>query len=275
MNSTKPIPLLLFIIGLALTLTTPKMTKAADFTPESLSEFEGDDGFDLGGDIFSDFNDDIESAQVAEDERFYRYGRFFSFITSMGHTTYTGNRGRAYDDRFPSFGISLLYFLNFRAAFGIGVEYSQHDFVVDGPTVAYNGDENGVGLIEVNMLRTFFSFRYYVDTSNLGTAITYSNPYFMLRFEHWNHSSKFIDRGDNIPSRTDGAIGSALGGGFDFPLTLKESYIGAEVLYHNVNFKDTFTQDYRPDPDSDSSYQGYNDLSGGVWTVFMSYVISW
>ena len=33
------------------------------------------------------------------------------------------------------------------------------------------------------MLRVYFSYRYYIDTSELGTAITYSNPYFTGRIK--------------------------------------------------------------------------------------------
>ena len=37
-----------------------------------------DSDLNVGGDIFSDFNEDLEASQVMEDERFYRYSRFFA-----------------------------------------------------------------------------------------------------------------------------------------------------------------------------------------------------
>ena len=43
-----------------------------------------EDDLNISGDIFSDFNEDIESSKIFEDERFYRYGRFYSLAMSMG-----------------------------------------------------------------------------------------------------------------------------------------------------------------------------------------------
>lgn len=40
-----------------------------------------DDDLNVGGDIFTDFNEDIENTKLVEDERFYRYGRFFSLTS--------------------------------------------------------------------------------------------------------------------------------------------------------------------------------------------------
>ena len=73
-----------------------------------------------GGDIFSDFNEDLESSQVLEDERFYRYGRFFSVNLGGGITTFTGNRGQAYEDNHPTFHLSTNYFLDFQKAIVAG-----------------------------------------------------------------------------------------------------------------------------------------------------------
>ena len=67
------------------------------FSPNGYSQ-AFDDGFvdddlNIGGDIFNDFNEDLESTQIMEDERFYRYGRFFSFQVGIGVTSFDGNRG--------------------------------------------------------------------------------------------------------------------------------------------------------------------------------------
>ena len=54
-----------------------------------------DDDVSVGSDIFNDFSEDLESSQVLEDERYYRYGRFFSVNLGTGVTNFTGKRGRA------------------------------------------------------------------------------------------------------------------------------------------------------------------------------------
>lgn len=86
------------------------------------------DEFNLNGDIFNDFNEDIEATKVLEDERFYRYGRFFSFELSFGLTTFDGNRGTAYENEPPTYGIGLHYFLNFNTSIGLGFSSSKHHF---------------------------------------------------------------------------------------------------------------------------------------------------
>ena len=239
-----------------------------------MDSFEiNDDELHIGGDIFSDFNEDIESSQMSEDERFYRYGRFFSFQIGIGLTNFTGNRGVAYDNDPPTYNLGLNYFLNFRNSFGMGVEFSKHNIFVDEPTFGYPGYPDGVGFIDISALRVYFSYRYYIDTADLVTAITYSNPYFTARLEYWYLTNKFIDQ--TIENDTGGGIGVGLGGGFEFPIKIKESYLGVEFLFHSVSFHDKFTQNYRDDPDTPEDTTFVDDLTGDVWSLMVSYVINW
>jgi hypothetical protein len=53
--------------------------------------FDEDDELNVGGDIFQDFNEDLEASQVMEDERFYRYSRFAAVNLGVGVTTFDGN----------------------------------------------------------------------------------------------------------------------------------------------------------------------------------------
>ena len=73
------------------------------FSQVSFSDIDGDD-LNIGGDIFSDFNEDLEDKQMMEDERFFKYGRFFSFSLYMGLTSFDGNRGSIYNNDPPTFG---------------------------------------------------------------------------------------------------------------------------------------------------------------------------
>tara|TARA_Y100000782_G_scaffold21482_1_gene23305 strand:+ start:76282 stop:77103 length:822 start_codon:yes stop_codon:yes gene_type:complete len=229
-----------------------------------------EDDLNIGGDIFSDFNEDIESAQIAEDERFYRYGRFFSFQIGLGVTTFDGNRGAAYEDNPPTYNIGINYFMDFRNSFAMGFEYSKHNFVLEDETFGFQG-QGAVGLVDVSMLRIYFAPRYYIDTADLGTAITYSNPYLTARLEYWYVNNKFRDQDGVVPDDSGGGLGVGLGGGFEFPIKIKESYLGVEVLWHSVSFHDKFTQNYR----SVNGGQGYDDLSGNAYSVIVSYVINW
>ena len=240
----------------------------------SLSEFAEDD-LQVGSDIFSDFNEDLEAAQVMEDERFYRYSRFFTFNIGLGITTFTDNRGQAYTDNHPSYHIGLMYFINFQTVVTMGFEYSKHTMFID---THVNGSPNQIiGAIETSMLRPFFGIRYYIDTTDLGTAITYSNPYFVGRLEYWYQTNEFPEN-PNLSDESGGGLGTGVGFGLEFPIDLKETYFNIEFLYHRVNFFDKFTQDFRriedPEPDFPSTY-GFDDLRGDVLSIFFTYNTSW
>ncbi len=238
-----------------------------------------DDDITVGGDIFSDFNEDLEATQVMEDERFYRYSRFFGVNLGLGVTTFTGNRGAAFTDQNPSYAFTLMYFLNFQNVFIMGFEHSRHFYVID---TFLNGSPNQrLGVVTQSFLRPFFGFRYYIDTQDLGTAITYSNPYFVGRVEYWHQTTKYEDF-TNRDDEKDGGIGSAFGFGLEFPIEIKRSYFNVEFLYHIVDFADKFTQDYAPIPvDSTTTTnrteagKGFDNLAGDVLTFFASYNLSW
>jgi hypothetical protein len=225
-----------------------------------------------GSDIFSDFNEDLESSQVLEDERFYRYGRFFSVNLGGGMTTFTGNRGRAYDDNPPTFHLSVNYFLDFQKAILLGVEYSKHTMILDTVVNGYPGQDK-IGAVITDMTRLFTGFKYYLDTTDLGTAITYSNPYIIGRLEYWYQTNEFIDR-ENFEIQKGGGIGTGLGFGFEFPIELKASYLDIEFLYHVVNYFDKYTQDYRQSDEAGSTY-GYSDLTGNAISVMVTYNFTW
>ena len=238
-----------------------------------------DDDLNVGGDIFTDFNEDIESAKVVEDERFYRYGRFFSFNLSLGLTTFDGNRGLAYENLPPTYGVSFTFFKDFQTALGLGFEYSKHSMFLKDAVRAFEANKkcNGntescpPGMVEISMLRVFLGYRYYIDTANLGTAITYSNPYLIGRLEYWYTTNQYKDQTE-LPNDAGGGLGAGVGFGLEFPIELKESYIGLEFLFHSVAFFDKNTQRYAPV--KEGGY-GFEDLGGNAYSTMVSYIFNW
>ena len=105
------------IILFCLSGLNPAITYAQDAANDIFAA--DDDDLNVGGDIFTDFSEDVENAKVVEDERFYRYGRFFSFNVALGLTTFDGNRGIAYENQPPSFGTSFTFFKDFQTKNGI------------------------------------------------------------------------------------------------------------------------------------------------------------
>jgi len=226
---------------------------------------------DLGAtDIFTDFNEDLEATKILEEERFYRYGRYFTFDLSLGLTTHDGNRGKLYENDGPSFGISVHFFKDFHRAFGLGFETSKHHFFVD--QTVFGSKDNNIGLVEVSIFRVFLGYRHYIDTSNLGTALTYSNPFFSTRLEYWYLQNKFVDQA-SLANSSGGGLGLGIGFGLEFPIQVKETYFAVEFLYHTVDYPDKYTQDYREDGKGGSAL--VDDLTGNTWTSTFSYVMSW
>lgn len=239
---------------------------AQDFTG-----LEVDDDLNIGNDIFSDFNDDIQISQIHEDERLWHYGRYFSLLLGTGLTSFDGNRGLLYKHDPPGYGLGFYYFGSFQSSFGLGFQYSKHHFFIDQPVSSYA--VNTLGFVDVSILRTYFGYRHYIDTTNLSTALTYSNPYFVGRMEYWYLTNEFIDQ-SQLPEDSGGGLGLSLGFGLEFPLRLKETYINLEFLVHSVNFHDKYTQDYAPVETNPDGY-GFADLTGRAYTTSVNFVFNW
>jgi hypothetical protein len=134
-------------------------------------------------------------------------------------------------------------------------------------------EQDKIGAVVTDMTRLFTGFKYFLDTTDLGTAITYSNPYIIGRLEYWYQTNNFIDQ-ENFEIQKGGGIGTGLGFGFEFPIELKASYLDIEFLYHVVNFFDKYTQDYRQSSEPGSTY-GYSDLTGNALSVMVTYNFTW
>ena len=254
----------------ALLTLTPGRILAQQEVPNDIFSADDDD-LNVGGDIFSDFNEDIDSTRMAEDERFYRYGRFFSFNLSLGLTTFDGNRGLAYENQPPTYGLSFTFFKDFQNAYGLGFEYSKHSMFLKDAVRGFPLQKTAPGYVDVSQLRVFFSYRYYIDTANLGTAITYSNPYFIARLEYWYTTNEYKDQ-TQLPKDSGGGLGAGIGFGLEFPIEIKESYIGLEFLFHSVAFHDKNTQNYAPQT---AGAYGFEDLGGNAYSTMLSYVFNW
>lgn len=198
------------------------------------------------------------------DERFFRYSRFFNFEISMGFTAFDGNRGSAYDNQNPSFGASVHYFMESNLTMGVGAAFSKHAMLIEEPTRGYP-QEGGVGLIDVELYRFHYTIRFYIDTTNLGTAITFANPYLVGRIEYWYESNIFRDQ-PNIDPQKGGGLGFSGGLGLEFPIEFKEYYLGIEFLAHSLNLPDEYTQKLEP---------LYSNLAGYAYSLMFSFTQTW
>jgi hypothetical protein len=222
---------------------------------QDLDELDEDET-DPSVDVFNDFGEpDQEFEEMAEDERFFRYGRFLSLGVGGGITEITGNRGVLYGRGTPTVKISLVYFFDFNFALGISYVTSQHAFFLDNP------DVQGV---EVKLDRWHFDLRYYFNTKNLSAILTTLNPYVFAGIGPWKRTEVFID---GNAENSDSAVGMGAGIGFDIKLA-KGIYFSIETRYDTVPFSDR-TSDFYLDKG------GPADLAGNFITLTGSAVFSW
>lgn len=240
------------------------------------------DDLNFGNDIFTEFGEELESKRIQEEERFYRYGRFVSFTMGLGVTTFTGNRGKAYHDQNPTFSFGFIYFSDFQNAITLGIDYSKHVMYVDTPVQENNDPEDFYGAIDISLLRPHVGYRYYVDTSQLGSILTYANPYFSGRLEYWYQTNRFREYDDS--TQKGGGIGLGIGLGIEIPTDLEKSFIGLQFLVHQVNFFDKETRAYKKEAPDETLYPGYcqtnvcygyDDLKGTGYSLITSYLMSW
>jgi hypothetical protein len=248
---------------------------------QNMDEGDISNDLDMSSGIFSDFEEDLASRQVQEDERFYRYGRFVSMTMGFGLTTFGGNRGKAFHDENPTFSMGLVYFSDFRNAFNMGIEHSRHTIYLDTPVKSNAVSSNPYGAIDVQLLRPFLAYRYYFETADLGSILTYANPYLIGRIEYWYETKKYRDY-DGQDTVKEGGLGASVGAGIEIPTDLDKSFVGFQMLMHKVQLPDNNTEEYQAaDAADDATYcqthkcYGYSDLQGLGYSFITSYVISW
>lgn len=230
--------------------------------------------FELGGDIFNDYSEGIESAKILERENYFNYSNFFSVDFLLGWTSFNDERGQAFQvNNSPGFGLSANYYFETNVTFGLGFNYSQNYFTIDEPVYGYPNPATLPGNITVNNWRYFLNLRYYLDTSNLGSAITFANPYLVGRMEYWDVTYVFKNQ-PIYPNEKGKGFGFAFGLGLQFPLKMKQYNFGIEALAHSVNWSDKWTQKYAPIENANGqpvTGYGYDNLNGMAFDLFMGF----
>ena len=90
--------------------------------------------------------------------------------------------------------------------------------------------------------------------------------------EYWYVTNRFIDQ-SQLENEKGGGFGFGYGGGLEFPIKLRDTYLGVEFLIHSINFHDKYTQKYRPIVTG--SGFGYQNLAGLGYTTKISYIFGW
>lgn len=208
---------------------------------------------DFSNTPFTEYGEFNEDADEEADIKFFQHGRFFGVGLGLGYEGVTGNRGLLWQGGFPMFDLKVHYWFDFNVALQLGFF-----------TVSHFYESKAKGHVDVNMIHLGLDVKYYFETKNLSSAISFANPYILLGIGGFTKSE--VNATDQTVD-SDNSFGLSLGGGFEFAITPRKIYLTFEPKYHIVNFKDKFTTIFRG--------EGKQNLDGGFYTLTMSVNFTW
>ncbi len=197
---------------------------------------------------YGDFNMNEEET---EDTLYLQYGRYFGFSLGLGYQSATGNRGKLYQSALPRFDARMQYWFNFHFAAELGIFFANHEF--------FDGTQNN----QVRLIGYGFGLKYYFDTINASAPVSFANPFLVGGVGAISKSETNIM---NPGPLSDSTFSARVGGGLEFPISHKKTYLSLEALYHTQNFGD-----------SADSYEKINvpDLTGGFFTLMLHLMFVW
>lgn len=211
---------------------------------------------DFSSTPFTEYGEFNESTDEEADARFFQFGRFFGVSLGLGFEFVDGYRGALWQGGFPMFDFKLHYWFDFNFAIDLGFFTAKHFFE--------SAAQVAQGYMDVNMLHVGLDVKYYFDTKNLGSAITFANPYVLIGVGSFSKTQNSVQQGITDP---DYALGVSLGGGLEFAVAPRKTYIEIEGKVHIVTFKDTFTTNYQS--------AGLPNLTGLFYTVSANVLFTW
>lgn len=233
------------------TLDPPREFSVADHSSKT-SHPEEDDYSNTPFTEYGEFN--TEEDEEA-DTKFFQYGRFFGISLGLGVEGATGNRGGLWQGGFPLIDFKLHYWFDFNLAMDMGFYVVPH---------FYETNVGGLGHVDVNMSRLGVDLKYYFDTKNLTSTISFSNPFILMGVGSYSKTeNSVLAPGPN----SDSGVGIGFGGGLEFAIKPRSAYFQVEGKVHIVKFKDTFTQTF--------ASSGIADLTGLFYTVTGNILFTW
>ncbi|MEZ4872784.1 MAG: outer membrane beta-barrel protein [Bdellovibrionales bacterium] len=181
-------------------------------------------------DPFSDFSEFDESADQEADINFFKNGRLFNLGLLVGQRAYTEGLAQVYN---PGVGVGffLTYFFDLRFALQFSYLSSQGDYRVRSASYLSQGSSE---------LTTYaINFKYYFNTQNVTRGLAQLNPYVIFGFS--NHQ-RILSSSGNLNIGKDNAQGFDIGAGIEIPLLRNKMFIGLQIAYHVINFRDESTE---------------------------------
>ncbi len=209
---------------------------------------------------FTQYGEFNEQQDEDEDARFLQSGRFFGFSLGGGYQGATGNRGALWQGGFPVIDFRMHYWFDFNFALSLGFHLAPHFYEAAG--IAAPAET--IGSSTVNFSRVGVDIRYYFDVKDVTAAIAFMNPYIQVGLGSYSKTETNVASG--LPSN-DNAFGLGTGGGLEFVLSPRKSFLQIDGKLHMVSFIDVDTTRFTGD--------GLDDLSGYFYTITTSIMFTW
>lgn len=195
-------------------------------TPALAQVESGDDAYDP----FADYTEFEEASEEEADINFFRNGRFFTLGFALGYRQFTGVLGQI-NSGGVTYGGFLTYFFDLRFAFQVGYLMSSHNYAFK------YGSDNFVGTNTAQGVN--FHLKYFLNTQNVTRGLAAVNPYIIGGFSMLARSLA-VQNQESIVKTS--AAGFDIGGGIEIPLMRHKMFLGAQFIYHIVNFPDENTE---------------------------------
>ena len=186
---------------------------------------------------------------------FFQFGRFFGISIGLGTEFADGYRGTLWQGGFPLVDFKFHYWFDFNLALDMGFYIVSH---------FYDTRANNLGRVDVSVFHPGFDLKYYFDTKNLSSAISFSSPYLTIGVGSYTKTENYLILGQQDSST---GLGLSLGAGLEFVINPKRTYISLEGKAHFVRFKDTYTTTFQS--------QGLPNLTGNLYTVTCNLLLTW
>jgi len=205
---------------------------------------------------FTRYGEFSEAEIEEEDALFLQYGRFFGVSLSLGDEIVDGNRGSLWRGGFPVVDFKFHYWFNFNLAIDLGFRIAHHYFD--------DTSSQNLGLVNVTLSWAGVDLKYYVNTTNLSSTISFASPYFLIGAGGYNkmQQSQLANTQDSNSS-----VGISAGVGLEFPMSRRELYFIMEAKINYVVFSDSYSALYQS--------VGLNDLTGNFYTFTGGILLTW
>jgi len=183
-------------------------------------------------DPFADYSEFEASADEEADINFFKNGRFFNIGFLFGGRTFTDSMGKIFKPG-PEFGLYIAYFFDIRTAMQVSYVHGDHTMSIPSGTFdGFNYDpiEGNVSLSTLNI-----SMKYYFNTANITRGFADLNPYLIGGFSQNYRTISLV--GESVLGKSS-PTGVDFGGGLEVPIARNKMYLGAQLMYHYVNFPD-------------------------------------